>query len=906
MLSSARRAVRKTGEMTIDDRALALRHVLSVAGGHAAGHEIDVDRDVIIGREGEVSALLDDPQLSRRHALLRRDAAGSITIEDLGSTNGTFVNGQLLQGCQVLSAGDVVKVGSTTIEVQLERVASESSSDDIAASGGPVSPTHQVGSPTAVHDVVRAAIPPPATLLHGDKRVVIPRGGLSLGRSPESDIVVASHLASRSHARVGVSEDRYYVADAGSINGTYLNGERLLGEARWLAPGDAIAVGGESIRFLTGQETHIGAEGREPGIEFVRFDGRSLTIGRDGTNDVQLEAPSISRFHAEIVATDGGVELRDLGSRNGTRLDGELVTNAGLRTGSEIGIGPFRLLFDGESFLQRDERGALRLDAYDVGVAVREKVILERMSLSMQPGEFVAVIGESGSGKSTLLRVLAGVSRPSQGAVLVNGERIEMRLAELGYLPQDEIVHPRLSVLESLRYSARLRLPVDASSADVEEAVTRVLGETGLEGHRGTRIGSLSGGQRKRVGLATELLNSPGLLFLDEPTTGLDPGLETRMMELFRRLAEVGDHALLVVTHATRNLELVDRLCVMGRGGVPCFVGAPEESKRFFGVKTFDDIYGVLEDRPAEEWRREFEDAAPEPPPPVDRAAVSQRTTPRGGREASRAQGVQAGVLTRRYLKVFVRDRRNLVLLLLQAPFLGLAAALLFKPDLFALDGQGLPSSAAQLLFILVVTMAWLGTISSAREIIKEAAVFVRERAVGVRVSAYLASKLAVLAPLVAIQAAFLAVVVFQLRPLYVSDARYAAVFVVLALTGLVAVAMGLCISAFVKSEEQAMALIPVAMILQLLFGGAIVTVQSMGGVVATLSGLIYVRWAFAGVGEIAEMNARIVGDEVFSASNPYGLSFFDVPFPATVAILGAFAAVFLLATGVLLRRRAA
>ena len=745
-------------------------------------------------------------------------------------------------------------------------------------------------------------------LVHGNDAIPIPPAGLTVGRDAGSDITVSTELASRTHARIGVSDGRYYVADLGSVNGTYLNGELLLREARWLSAGDTISVGGEHTRFLVGAQ--MGREPEhtlDPGVRLVPFEGPRLTIGRDASNDVPLDAPTISRFHAEVVATAVGLELRDLRSRNGTRVDGLLVDRAPLRAGAEISIGPFRLIFDGSAFIQRDDRGVLRLDSYDVALSVRDKMILEPMSLSIQPGELVTVIGESGSGKTTLLRVLAGVSMPSQGRVLVNGEGIETRLTDLGYLPQDEIVHSRLTVLESLRYSARLRLPPDVSQDDIDAAVTRALEGTGLQEHSGTRIGSLSGGQRKRVGLATELLGSPGLLFLDEPTTGLDPGLETRMMELFRQLAAVGSHALFVVTHATRNLDLADRLCVMGRGGIACFVGPPADAKAFFGVRSFDDVYTALEHRPAADWRREFEVAQPRlaqpggPAPAPPAGAPVQRV---GDRGAARVGWLQSRVLTFRYFRVFVRDRRNLLILLLQGPFLALAIGVLFSSDIFAPPGRGSPSPATQLLFILVVTMAWLGTISSAREVIKERAVFERELAVGVRVAPYVLSKLAVLAPLVAVQTILLTLFVFTRQPLQMGAATYLQLVVVLALTGLVAVGMGLCLSALARTEEQAMTLVPVAMILLLLFGGALVTVANMGSIVATLTALVFSRWAFAGVGQIVDMNTRIQGDPVFSKSNPYGPDFFDVPFPLTILCLLAFVAAFTMLTTVLLASR--
>ena len=256
-------------------------------------------------------------------------------------------------------------------------------------------------------------------------------------------------------------------------------------------------------------------------------------------------------------------------------------------------------------------------------------------------------------------------------------------------------------------------------------------------------------------------------------------------MELFKQLSSVGQQALLVVTHATRSLELADRLFVLARGGHLCFSGKPEQAKNFFDVSSYDDIYAALDSRPADEWRHEFETSSPAPaeqlptgPPPQGLLAGM------ADGKTLRSTAQQSGVLSARYYTVFTRDVRNVLILLLQTPLIALAMALLFKPEVFAPPGRGIASSAAQLLFVLVVTTIWLGTLASAREIIKERPVFERERAVGVGVPAYVVSKLAVLFPLVAVQAAVLMVVVFGLRPLHDTLGTYAALLTVLVLTG--------------------------------------------------------------------------------------------------------------------------
>ena len=397
------------------------------------------------------------------------------------------------------------------------------------------------------------------------------------------------------------------------------------------------------------------------------------------------------------------------------------------------------------------------------------------------------------------------------------------------------------------------------------------------------RSGSLSGGQRKRTGVASELLGRPSLLFLDEPTTGLDPGLEGKMMLLLRELADQS-RAVVVVTHATKNLGLCDKVAVMGRGGNLTYYGTPAGAVEFFEVDDYDGIYGALEERGAEEWRALFAPRTDEgAPPPARPVRGRQRRAPSPRRAVQ-----QTRTLTTRYLKVLLRDRRNMALLLGQAPILGLANGVLFKSGLFDRPG-GRPRDAAQLLFLMVVTVAWLGAIDASREIVKERGVLAREAAVGVRLSSYLASKVLVLFGLVALQALVFAGVVLALRPLDANTADYVEMLALLVSTGFVAVAMGLTISALVRSEDQATSLTPLAVIPQLLFAGAIVPLAQMAPVVKAIPYAIFSQWSFAGVGTAIDMNGRIADDPAFSRTNPFGTHFFNVTFGTSELALGLF-----------------
>jgi ABC-type multidrug transport system ATPase subunit/ABC-type multidrug transport system permease subunit len=715
----------------------------------------------------------------------------------------------------------------------------------------------------------------PAVVLYHGRRIPVTGSGLEIGRLPDSDISIPGNAVSRHHAQIKPVAGGHWVVDRSSRNGTQLNGERFRGESRWLVNGDTVVVGGEALRFLTGQETRFAGSPQPSAVatHVIQFPGDRLTIGRDETNDVVLDDPNVSRFHAEVLRTGERIEVRDLASRNGTRLDGQLTRRAAVDTGSEIGIGPYRLIFDGMGFVARAEQGAVRLDAEGLGVRVKEKVILQPTALSIEPGELVAIIGESGSGKSTLMKALAGVSSPSEGTITVNGEPLATRLTDIGYLPQDEVVHGRLTVVEALDYAARLRLPHDTSDVEYDATVDRALEELELVEHSHTRIESLSGGQRKRVGLAAELLSRPSLLFLDEPTTGLDPGLESRMMGLLRGLAD-DSRAVVVVTHATKSLDLCSRIIVMGRGGRLCFDGSPDDAMTFFEAETYDDIYAQLDRRPAEEWQRKREQQGGQPVVPEDpqRAPVND---PAAGRNRRGSLWRQALVLTQRYVKLFQRDRRNLVILLAQVPLLALAIVGLYKVDVFAAATDA--GNAVTVLFLVVTMVIWFGSIDGAREIIKEKSVYVREAAVGVRTGAYLLSKAAVLFTLATLQTLVLAAVVFFFHRLHESPGTYATIVGMLILTCFASVAMGLLMSAAVRTQDQATSFIPLVLVPQLFFGGSIVAIATMSTPLQVLSNAVVAKWAYAGLGSAIDLNARIAHSPAYAKVSTFGNDYFAI-----------------------------
>ncbi|MCB0205961.1 MAG: FHA domain-containing protein, partial [Anaerolineae bacterium] len=440
---------------------------------------------------------------------------------------------------------------------------------------------------------------------------------VTIGREQAADAIVVTHpTVSRKHVRIDRRGQEYWLVDLGSTNGTSLNGSRLPpgGSAR-LNDGDIFRIGDQQgnsvgITFRLGPQPqmpmstiHLGQSqlGQQP----------VFTIGRDTSAQLRLDHPSVSRIHAEVHQKGPGHVLYDRSS-NGTYVNGQRVAGQHtLRTGEQVQIGPFKLVYDHTGFSSLSSpAGNYRLDGIHLTREVRvgsrlsirpgtagtqgTKRILNDVSVSVYPKEFIALVGGSGAGKSTLMKALSGFT-PAQGEVLLNGDNLYQNFGAyrsiLGYVPQDDIIHRHLTVQGALTYSAQLRLP-DATPGEIQQRISHVLQQVEMAEHVDKSVNQLSGGQRKRVSIAVELLAEPGLFFLDEPTSGLDPGLEKKMMYTLRSLADAG-RTVVLVTHATSNIDQCDHVAFMADGYMP-FFGPPQEALTFFGASDFADIYSKL------------------------------------------------------------------------------------------------------------------------------------------------------------------------------------------------------------------------------------------------------------------------------------------------------------------------
>jgi ABC-type multidrug transport system ATPase subunit/pSer/pThr/pTyr-binding forkhead associated (FHA) protein len=726
----------------------------------------------------------------------------------------------------------------------------------------------------------------------------------TLGRAPDNAIVLESRFVSGYHARIEPHGQAHRIIDVGSTNGLLYAGRRIA--AHDLSDGDVLRIGDEATGNFVSLTYRNAAVARTPQAGQVAHrypinpSDPQVTIGRDGC-DVILDNPQVSRFHAQIDrAADGSALLRDAGSTNGTFVNGQrLSAPHALQTGDVIQIGPFKLVYTPTSLAEYDQRGALRIDARGLRRTVAGgRVILHDVALSIAPREFVAVVGGSGSGKSTLIKALCGYAPADSGQVLVNGDdfyrNFDAYRSVLGYVPQDDILHRSLPVGRALDYAARLRLPGDTAPQEIRQRIARVLDDVEMTAQRDTLVEQLSGGQRKRVSIGAELLADPSLFFLDEPTSGLDPGLEKKMMYTLRRLADAG-RTVILVTHATTNITQCDHVIFMAAGRVVYF-GPPNEALSFFQVTSgdFADIYTKLEsgDREAiiqrdlttehaqwqatapagstpslaELWELKYRNSAHYRRYVADRLAeapAGPSVGEPGGRSAGRARGSplrQFRILTRRYLDLTLQDRRNLLILLLQAPLIALLLLLVAQSDtLIGATGAGLipRGEAKKVLFMLATVSVWFGIINAAREITKELPIFRRERLVNLRIGPYLLSKVVVLGLLALVQTGLLMGVVLLnihfpgdtgvlLNPL-------AEVFITLALTAGAGTALGLVISAFASSSDRAISTVPLALIPQILFAGLIFTIE---GPATPLAWLTASHWAMHALGVSLDLNS--------------------------------------------------
>jgi ABC transport system ATP-binding/permease protein len=934
----------------------------------------------IIGRDPLSDIVVFDPKVSRHHASISMEN-GSWSIENLSQSSYITVNQQQIQR-GILQHNDVVVLGEDTSFVFLvqksidqptpashftppEKRVPNNIPPNISPSGTVLAPTMEMSVPTMTVN----------SNIHSESKVhSLNKQTLNIGRDPENDIVISEPMVSAWHAEIVRDGSNLFFVHPNplrgkTLNGVWYQGHRIRGDQpfrKQLINGDIFRIGDENGTLVTlAYDDGAGVPVETlPEMKPIPLTSNKLTIGRVPENTVVLNHPQVSAHHAELEKVEGGYRVLDTNSTNHVYVNGQRVSQQLLRTGDEIRIGPFLLVYTGTELRQYDESNTIRIDALHLKKEGNNSVmLLNDISLVIPPRKFVALVGGSGAGKSTLMDALNGLRPAHNGTVLYNGVDYYHNLAafstQLGYVPQDDIVHRDLTVERALYYAAKLRLPRDFTEEQIKWRIDEVLEDVEMTERRNLSVSKLSGGQRKRVSIALELLANPGVFFLDEPTSGLDPGLDRKMMSLLRRLADRG-RTVILVTHATNNINACDSVCFLAQGGRLAYFGPPNEAKAYFEKSDFAEIYSTLEptrDQPdipkrAEERflaSQDFQRYVAQPLREGQSQQVQvqeQRTSAPAEKTLKRVKRGNAQsqflILSRRYLELLKNDKGNLLILLLQAPIIGILLVVMVRFEIgagvfdannlvqcrtqiltssgplalpqaqqtetidcqqvlnflrsdpngqayaqkqggqqqalqvFILPGPG--ADAQKVLFIMAFATVLFGCINGTREIVKEAAIYSRERAVNLGILPYMFSKIVVLGMLCLFQSAVLVLIVQLGEPLKQGIIMPPVIetYITVALTALAGLMIGLAISAIAPNNDRAISFVPIILLPQVIFSGAIIPLKDW--FTQIMASIFPTRWAMVALGSSIGLHAdKIGGDKLFGNDFTYHSTLFSI-----------------------------
>jgi len=677
---------------------------------------------------------------------------------------------------------------------------------------------------------------------------------ISVGRAYDNDIVLQSPLVSKYHMQFVIRGECVDVYDNNSTNGMYV--EKVRVQSARLQNGNVIKV------MIDREDTT-----KNVCILFsmgsLDFCWRSvdvsqlltITIGRDEGCSIVLKNSSISKVHATIKRQSDGYYLYSYKNTGSIVVNGNKVDKyVKLCEKDIILIANTKMVFSSFYFSYVTYDSGIRVEADHVVKTVRgpkgKLNIVNDISLTIKPGEFVAIIGGSGAGKSSFMNCISGYSKPTTGQVRVNGEDLyenyETLKQVIGYVPQADIVYDNLSVQSMLEYAAKLRMPKDTTRAERKEKVSEVIHMVELQGKEKAMIKRLSGGQKKRVSIAVELLSDPNLFFLDEPSSGLDPGTEEKLMETLKKMSTMGK-TIILITHNTMNIHLCDKIIFLGKGGNLCYFGTPSEAYNYFGVQNMVRVYNMVTDN-SEYWKSVYVNTNGLQAQSGASTGGSVKSASRPSRRGSIMN--QTSILTSRYFNLMFHDMKRLLMLIFQAPLLGFLLYLVADSKVFEQY-----EITKAILFAVSCCAFWIGILNSIQEVCKERNILKREYLSGLSLCSYVISKFIVLGFFCLIQSGLLigtfAALVGMPQEGVFLPVQFE-IFFTTFLTALSATAMGLFVSSLFKNADRAMTVAPILLMPQILFSGL---AFSLKGVIEKVSYVVTCRWAMEAYGSIANLN---------------------------------------------------
>jgi ABC-type multidrug transport system ATPase subunit len=469
-----------------------------------------------------------------------------------------------------------------------------------------------------------------------------------------------------------------------------------------------------------------------------------------------------------------------------------------------------------------------------------EKIGFQKSTFEIPEKSLVAILGPSGCGKSTLLKALNGDSPVNTGKVYLNGlelneENFNFLKTYIGYVPQDDIVHNDLTVEEALMYAAHLRL-TESKYLEKKNKVEKVLQKLKIEGIRKNKVEKISGGQRKRVAIAMEILTDPPILFLDEPTSPLDPQTIEEFLNILKALSREGT-TVLMVTHKPEDLLYMDKVMFLSVGGHICYYGNVDDYLSYFGVKNVIEVYAMLDENKALPWIQKYQNQEKSAPNHIE----SQHHKIKDPNFI-----LQFFWLTVRNINLKKNNLFNLIIMLIQAPIIAILLCLIFDKIT-----QAVP-------FFVAVSAIWFGANNAAKEIVDEQKIYKRERMFNLGIFPYLFAKVSVLGLIALMQAClFTGMLLYRYKTGNLFDYKGVElndpISMIMWMTYLSVVSslMGLLISALAKKTEMVMSIIPIVLIPQIMLAGAVVKIKFV--LVELFSYLTLSRWGTTGFAKLQE-----------------------------------------------------
>ncbi len=684
---------------------------------------------------------------------------------------------------------------------------------------------------------------------------------LIIGREGASQgvFVIQDPTVSKRHLKIHLENGVLYAEDMASSNGTWLNNNQMEPLKKYsISNGDKLKLTQNAVaEIIIDSELSTPAEtgSNRVGLAALLKNKTQIFIGRNAECDIVLDDVVISRKHASIEKIGNDYFLEDFGSLNGTFINQNRV-----KANVKVKITAHDIIYIGlHTFSLNAETRNLNKEYAIQTLNVRKvykngNVGLHPINLAIQGQQMVALMGPSGCGKSTLLKALNGDSPATSGDVYLFGLELNQHYSllkqKIGYVPQDDIVHQDLSVIDTLYYAAKLRLADDVSNEDIEIRITEVLTSLNINDSklRNTKVASLSGGQRKRISIAVELLNKPSILFLDEPTSPLDPETIEEFLKCLRNLCNEGT-TVVMVTHKPEDLDFVDKMIFLGSHGYHVYDGTKENFLKHFNKKYIVEVYALLHtEKSSKEWNTKW-----------GSSFTKDVVTNQGNFQKDRNTNLlrQLYWLTIRYFHLKVSNNKNLALLIIQPIFIAFLLMLVF-PNILevvkVVNAQGIEIKKdianIGVLFFMAVAAIWFGVSNSAREIIAEKYVYRREKMYNLNTGNYVLSKWLVLSCISFVQ---LLIFLIMLKVFYsggLLNFTYSLFFLLFISSS--AILFGLLLSAISGSAEEVMSILPVALMPQIMLAGVVYPLK--GQFAEFLSYLTFGRWGTEGISRIQDL----------------------------------------------------